>query len=308
MASADHSDAPNFCCPLPFVAPPGTGCPSIYGLDLGDGAQSVVLRAGGKLNKKATFKRLSVALALLAIFQSEGLIESVSDESEELHWIPSERDYEEPKYSARVEAVIRQLEQANGPYQVQACFTFSRALALTPDPESAIIEFFKLMELWVKHVAWSGMLDPHATKNVLVDKILFSKRVKEDLKQRRILDPETVDLIYKMKEIRNKFVGHGGMRPPLGALFGDPEDYRQLFDESQLRYDPELQYGSGLFESLLSDAMLTGSFLFSKMQGIEPLVCVRPGRWASSSKHARDVLTKAGAVWIAPDPNDFRPA
>lgn len=284
------------------------GNPSVYGLDVGsDGAKAAILRASEKLDQKATFKQLSVALALLGIFQSVGLIESLPGEVDASAWSASEHEYEMPRYSPRVEAVIRRLEQANGPYQIQACFTFSRALALVPDSESAIIEFFKLIELWIKHVAWSGRLDPHATKNVLVDKILFSKRVKEDLKQKRILKTETVDLIYKMKEIRNKFVGHGGMRPTIGGLFGDPEDYQQLFDESQLRYDDELHYGPGLFELLLNDVMLMASFLFSKLQGLEPLVCVRPGCWTASSQRVRDVLADAGAVWIAPDPDAFRP-
>jgi hypothetical protein len=139
-----------------------------------------------------------------------------------------------------------------------------------------------------------------------VDKIIFSKRVKENLKAHRILNQETLDLAYRMKEVRNKFIGHGGMRPPLGELFGDPEGYGQLLEGAAFKYDPELQFGPNFFERVRNDVMLMAGFLFSRMQGLEPVVCVTPDHWEQSSRRVRDVLTWAGAVWIEPDPDLFR--
>ncbi|MGO4856874.1 hypothetical protein [Arthrobacter sp. 2MCAF14] len=162
--------------------------------------------------------------------------------------------------------------------------------------------------MYVKQLAWVGDLGAAAAKNVLVDKIIFSKRVKEDLKARTILTEEMVDLIYKIKEVRNKFVGHGGMRPLLGELFGDPEDNRQLLDKAEFKYDPYLDYGPHFFERFLNDVTLMGAFLFSKMQGLQPIICVTPGCWSQSSRHVHDVLTEAGSGWIGPHQNRLTPA
>jgi hypothetical protein len=306
---ADESTEPrSFRYTFPLESPSLNGVGySVYGLDLeAPPAESVTLRTRRELDEKEAFKRLSVALALLGVFQGIGLIERGRGDTGTFSFSASQDDYEEQRYSPRVEAAIRKLEQANDPYQVQACFTLSRALALVPDPESAIVEFYKLIELYVKHLAWVGRLDRGAAKNVLVDKIIFSKRVKENLKAHRILNQETLDLAYRMKEVRNKFIGHGGMRPPLGELFGDPEGYGQLLEGAAFKYDPELQFGPNFFERVRNDVMLMAGFLFSRMQGLEPVVCVTPDHWEQSSRRVRDVLTWAGAVWIEPDPDLFR--
>jgi hypothetical protein len=306
---ADESTEPrSFRYTFPLESPSLNGVGySVYGLDLeAPPAESVTLRTRRELDEKEAFKRLSVALALLGVFQGIGLIERGRGDTGTFSFSASQDDYEEQRYSPRVEAAIRKLEQANDPYQVQACFTLSRALALVPDPESAIVEFYKLIELYIKHLAWVGRLDRGAAKNVLVDKIIFSKRVKENLKAHRILNQETLDLAYRMKEVRNKFIGHGGMRPPLGELFGDPEGYGQLLEGAAFKYDPELQFGPNFFERVRNDVMLMAGFLFSRMQGLEPVVCVTPDHWEQSSRRVRDVLTWAGAVWIEPDPDLFR--
>lgn len=280
----------------------------VYGLDLtGNGAQSVVLHTRVELDQKAAFKKLSVALALLGVYEALGLTERAPGGIGGFLSSPSQEEYEEPRYQEEVRATISQLEQANDPYQIQACFTLSRGLALVSDPESAIIEFFKLIELYIKQLAWAGDLEAAAAKNVLEDKIIFSKRVREDLKVGGVLADQTVDLIYRMKEVRNKFVGHGGMRPTLGELFGDPEHNRQVLDQGEFKYDPYLQYGPGFFERVLNDVMLVGSFLFSKMQGLEPLVFVRPGCWSQGSDNVHDVLTAEGVRWIGPDPSRLKP-
>ncbi|WP_138416256.1 hypothetical protein [Sinomonas gamaensis] len=251
------------------------------------------LRSGEELDRKATLKRLSVALAVRGVFAGVGLLEGEAGFGD-FAASPSAGELQEHRYSVHVEAVITKLEQANGPYQIQACFTLSRALALVADPESAIVEFYKLIELYIKHLAWTGALDPGAAKNVLVDKIIFSKRVKDSLRVHKVLDEETLDLAYRMKEVRNKFIGHGGMRPPLGELFGDPEGYGQLLEGSAFKYDADLKFGSDFFERVRNDVMLMATFLFTKMQGIEPYVCVTSERLAHSSKRVIDVLTRAG--------------
>lgn len=308
MADESTREPRSFRYTFPLECPSLNGASySVYGLEVGAAAaESVTLRTRRELDEKEAFKQLSVALALLGVFQGIGLIERNAGGMGVFSSSPSQDEYEEQEYSPRVEAAIRKLEQANNPYQVQACFTLSRAMALVPDPESAIVEFYKLIELYIKHLASAGRLDRGAAKNVLVDKIIFSKRVKENLKAHKILNEETLDLAYRMKEVRNKFIGHGGMRPPLGELFGDPEGYGQLLEGAAFKYDPELQFGPNFFERVRNDVMLMAGFLFSRMQGLEPIVCVTPEHWEQSSKRVRDVLTWAGAVWIEPDPNLFR--
>jgi hypothetical protein len=262
------------------------------------------LRSGEELDQKAALKRLSVVLALRGVFAGVGVLEGEAGLGD-FAASPSAEELQEHRYSVQVEAATTKLEQANGPYQIQACFTLSRALALVADPESAIVEFYKVIELYIKHLAWTGTLDPGAAKNVLVDKIIFSKRVKDSLRVHKVLNEETLDLAYRMKEVRNKFIGHGGMRPPLGELFGDPEGYGQLLEGAAFKYDADLKFGPDFFERVRNDVILMATFLFTKMQGIQPYVCVTSERLAHSSKRVIDVITRAGAVWIEPDPDLF---
>lgn len=183
----------------------------------------------------------------------------------------------------------------------------SRGLAFVSDPETAIIEFFKIIELYIKQLAWTGALGHTASKKVLQDKAIFSRPVREALTTEVQLNQDTVDLIFNMKEIRNRFIGHGGMRPTLGELFGDPENYHRLLDQAAFKYDPFLRYGQEFFERILNDVSLLAGFLFSKMQEIEPLVFMRPGCWYQGSEHVRKVLEAEGTQWISYDARAFDP-
>src|SRR5579859_5070063 len=165
----------------------------VFGLDLrANGAHSVVLRARDELDRKAAFKKLSIALALLGVYEGQGLIERPPGGVGDFSAAPSADELEEFRYSQEITDTIKKLEKANTPYQIQACFTLSRAYALSSDPESAIIEFFKLIELYIKHLAWVRRLSEGAAKNVLVDKIILSKRVKDDLRVHRVLAEDTI--------------------------------------------------------------------------------------------------------------------
>jgi hypothetical protein len=297
----------SYTFPLAPPRPPGLAYP-VYGLELnGAGDHSVVLRSSDELDKKHAFKRLSIALALLGVYEGVGLIERAPGSIDGYSSSPSVEVYTEPALSPEVAEAVRRLERANDPYQVQACFTYSRALALTTTPESAIIEFFKVIELHIKHLAWSRALDPGAARNVLVDKIILSKRVRDALRVRRLLDPGVLELVYEMKEVRNKFVSHGGVRPAVAELFGDPEGSGQLLEEAAFRYDPELHYGPGFFERVVNDIALVAAFVFTLIQGLEPHVCVPPGRLSGSSHRVRETLTAAGATWISPSQGALEP-
>lgn len=302
-------DAKSFRHSFPLVPAPVFGVTHpIYGLDLaGDGGHSIILRTREKLDRKEAFERLSVGLALLGVYFGAGFKERASGGLGGYFASPHPDEYEEPTYSEEVMKTIVGLEQARGPYQIQARFTFSRGLALLSDPESAIVEFSKVIELYIKQLAWSRQLPLAAAKNVLEDKIIFSKKVKEALVAEKILAVETVDLIYCMKEIRNKFIGHGGMRPALGELFGDPENYQQLLERPEFKYDPYLQYGPDFFERILNDLTLIAGFLFAKMQGLEPLVFARAGCWNQGSAHVHNVLTAEGVQWSTYEESRFAP-
>ena len=150
-------------------------------------------------------------------------------------------------------------------------------------------------------------MDPGAARNVLVDKILLSKRVKDNLRVRRLLDEGVIDLIYKMKEVRNKLVVHGGVRAPVAELFGDPEGSAELLEESAFRYDPDLHYGPDFFERVMNDLALVASYVFSLTQGLEPRICTPPGGWSRSSTSVRYTLSAAGATWISPSDGTLEP-
>ncbi|MDQ0799700.1 hypothetical protein [Arthrobacter sp. SLBN-112] len=294
---------------FPLVPAPVFGVAHpIYGLDVaGEGGHSVILRTREQVDRREAFERLSVGLALLSIYFGVGFRERAAGGLGGYFASPSPEEYEEPNYSEEVMTTISELQRARDPYQIQARFTFSRGLALMSDPESAIVEFFKVIELFIKQLAWKAELPPDAVKNVLEDKIIFSKRVKEALIAEGILAVETVGLIYSLKEIRNKFIGHGGMRPALGALFGDPEDYQQLLERPEFKYDPHLLYGADFFERILNDLTLIAGFLFAKMQGLEPQVFLRAGCWNQSSSHVHSVLTAEGVHWLTYEETRFAP-
>lgn len=283
--------------PLVSARSPDPGTITRYGLSLA--GDSVVLHTSEELDRRGAFKKLSVALALLGVYEGMGIIEPGG--SGAFRVTPSPEEFVECSYPVELMETVHRLEQANDPYQIQACFTLSRGLALTADPEGSIIEFFRLIELYIKHLAWTGAFDPASAENVLVHKLILSKRVKDALKSRKILAPETVDLIYKMKEVRNKFISHGGMRPMLSELFGDPEDYRKVLEHSAFKYDQHLYYGAGFFERVLNDVSMAAAFLFTKLQGIEPAIFVRAGCSSQSSPHVQDVLASEGVRWIGPD-------
>lgn len=280
----------------------------IYGLDLsGDGAHSIILHSSRELNRKDAFERLSVGLALIGIYFGSGLNERAPGAIGGYSVSPSEEEFREQIYSDAIMKTVSQLERANAPYQIQARFTLSRGMAIISDPETAIIEFFKVIELYIKQLAWTGVLGHVACKKVLEDKAIFSKPVREALTVEANLTKETVDLIFNMKEIRNRFIGHGGMRPTLGELFGDPENYQRLLDQAAFKYDPYLTYGQDFFERVLNDVTLLAGFLFSKMQGIEPLIFMRPGCWYQGSEHVRKVLESEGVQWVSYDVSAFEP-
>lgn len=73
-------DPRSFRYTFPFVPPANSHVfHSVYGLDLADdGMPSVVLRSREVLDRKGAFKRLSVAFALLGIYEGVGLAERAS--------------------------------------------------------------------------------------------------------------------------------------------------------------------------------------------------------------------------------------
>ncbi|GAB4100764.1 hypothetical protein [Sinomonas halotolerans] len=290
-----------FSYTFPLAPPRPAGLPyPVCGLDLRDhGDHSVVLHSPEELDWKAAVKRLSVALAVLALHEGVGLIERAPGGIDGYSVSASSAACAEPALPPEVAEAVRRLELANDPYQVQACFTLSRGLALMATPESAIIEFFKVIELHIEHLAWSRALDPGAARNVLVDKIILSKRVRDALSVRRLLEPGVLELVFRMKEVRNKFVSHGGVRPPVGELFGDPEGSAQLLEESEFRYDPELHYGPGFFERVVEDLALLAAYVFTLTQGLEPRIREAPGGGSRASAGVRETLSAAGVTWIS---------
>jgi len=289
--------------PLPAYGP----VYPVYGLHFrGTPAHSVFLRSKEQLDKKGAYKKLSIALALLAMFDEEGLKARANGGIGGYTAGVVNETYAEESYGGFVTSVIQQLKAAEHPFQIQACFTLSRAFALLNDPESAIIEFFKVIELSIKHAAATEQLTYSTAAAVLKGKI-FGPSVRDELAQKVGLKAETVDMIFRMKNVRNKFIGHGGVRPVIGELFGDPEGYGRLLEDPAFLYDPYLKYGETFFERVLNDVSLIARLLFCRMQGLAPFISSAPGCWSEPSPHVLEVLRTEGVTWRPFHPSELEP-
>lgn len=270
----------------------------------GTHAHSIYLHSAQQLDEKHAYKRLSESLALLAIFDLVGLRARPTGGIGGFCGGPAESVDLGAVLTGAPHEMHAGLAAADNSFQVQACFTLSRAFALQGDPESSIIEFFKVIELFIKGLAYEGKFGPDASFDVLRGR-LFSGKVIAELNSGALCSPELAKMIYIMKDVRNRFVGHGGIRPTIGEVFGDPESNHDLLEEERFKYDPFLHYGEQFFDRFLNDVSLVARFLFCRMQGVEPILKTGPGCWSSSSEHVSKLLEDEGATFSFVFPSEL---
>lgn len=272
----------------------------------GTPAHSVYLHSKTSLDEKGAHKKLSESLALLAIFELVGLRARPSGGIGGFSGGPMEIIDMGAALISPVDQMHLGIAAAGNSFQIQACFTLSRAFALQNDPESSIIEFFKVVELFIKDMAYASKLSPRANADVRNGKI-FSRNVISDLEAGLACGSELAKMILITKDIRNRFVGHGGVRPTVGELFGDPESNHELLENNRFRYDPFLHYGENFFERFQNDISLMARFLFCRMQGVEPILKTGPGCWSTPSEHVSKVLQDEGAKFSFMFPSVLSP-
>lgn len=191
-------------------------------------------------------------------------------------------------------------------FQIQSRFTLSRAYALSSDFESSCIEFFKIVELYVKHLAYSSRLSPVATDQVKGGH-LFRDSVKKDIIDKGFISTRLFGLLENIIVVRNFFVGHGGVRPVVGRLFDDPEFAQRvkLFKGIQERDNYDLTLNdyndSPLFRRIGADFSLLSRFIFCKLQGISPVLVYEPMCWWGASSQVLETLRDEGAIILTND-------
>ena len=243
------------------------------------GAPFITVNSSQILTKEQSYFKLSIALALFSLFEKEGFSpRPIGGIGGYNNGVVDER-YVEDAHNAKVREYIAKLNDAKSPFQIQSRFTLSRAHSIMRDPESAIIEFFKIIELFIKENAHQNKLSEQACGDVF-NKFpkVFSENVKLSLND-GILDTETVNVIWKLKNIRNRFVGHGGIRPMVADIFGDPEDNAKAINYSDFNYDTHINFGEHFFEKIMYDIEVLAVILFCKLNGVSPIYASIPGCW-----------------------------
>lgn len=280
----------------------------VYGLRVCEGgAPFLTVHSARLLTTKDAYFKLSVSLALLSLFEKEGFsprpIAGIGGYNNGV----TDEVYEEVKHSELVQGYINSFNTASSPFQIQSRFTLSRAYSMMQDPESAIIEFFKIIELFIKENAQQGRLSEAACADVFAKfPKTFSNNVKDSLKN-GILKPETVDAIWKLKNIRNRFVGHGGIRPMVAEAFGDPEENAKAINYAEFTYDIPSDFGEHFFEKIMYDIEALAVILFCKLNGVEPIYVSVPGCWWQPSGTITEIMGAEKVSIIQLYPSELEP-
>jgi hypothetical protein len=247
-----------------------------YNLDISDGCAFLVLREEKELPEKDAYKKLSIDLTFLALYEKRGWNErpvgGLGGFHKKPHTQNSNNDYIN---HTKHKKLLNILNGADDGYSIQSRFTFSRAYSCFDDPESSSIEFFKIIELFIKYCAFKNMLSPEAIKQVKLHR-LFDEKIKKSLFEQKILKEFTVELLWELKKLRNTTIGHGGIRPLVSQLFGDPDSRNG--DKVDYLFSDTVEYNM-FFEKYRNDVEIMASVLFCKMNQLHVPYQRIPGCW-----------------------------
>lgn len=269
----------------------------------------ISLLSSKMLSKKESYMKLSVSLALLALFENEGFTSRPISAIGGYNNGVIDEVYIENTYPDEIQGYIDRLYKSNNSFQIQSRFTISRALAIMWDPESATIEFFKVIELYIKNCAYTGLFSDATARKVLADRPNpFTKEVKDELINKKLLDMNTVEVIFKLRDIRNRFIGHGGVRPVVAGIFGDPENNKIKINCPEFQYDDMFTFGEPFYEKVMYDIEVIAVLLFCKLNNIKPVHLNIPGCWWQPSKVIQDIINKENMSIIQIYPSLLDPA
>lgn len=255
----------------------------------------IILKSDKELSESQAYEKLSISLALLSLFEKEGFLARPVSAIGGYNCQKQNAPYKATKHSAEINEITKNLYMSNDSFQIQSRFTLSRAHALFRDPESSITEFFKIIELFIKYCASTGVFSEKASRDVLArSPKLFTDEVKKELVEKEMLQSKTVEVIFKLKNIRNRFMVHGGVRPVVAGLFGDPEDNKTGIKFSEFQYDNEYIFGEPFYEKVMYDLEIIAVILFCKLNNIKPIYSSVPGCWWQSSEVIANIIVDEG--------------
>ncbi len=181
------------------------------------------------------------------------------------------------------------LKKCSNPFQIQAGINISRAYYYYNCPEISLLEFFKIIELAIKYYSYQSKLSA-ASVSAVQRSSLFHTNIKDDLISKLGFHEDTIDLVWNIKDIRNRLIGHGGVRPEISNYFGDPERNNKTLDVILKKYNSFLQYDSTFFEYLFYDMEILSRLFFCKICNIPPFLIAVPGCWNQPSDRIRSVI------------------
>lgn len=261
--------------------------------DTDDNLPFIQLKSVGWLSDREAFKKLFVSLSVMSLYLDKGVntrpIEGIGGFCKEI----VDESYQPVIHKPKVNNLIKILEKCEDPFQIQAGFTLSRAYSSFQDSETAIIEFFKIIELYIKFNAYNGKLST-ASFEAVKRFNLFDNSVKTDLVNILGLKDTTVELIWDIKDLRNKVIGHGGVRPYLSAHVRDPEGHHTTIARVIRNYDPLIKFDEGFYEIIKYDSAVLARLLFGKMCDFKPINLLAPGCWWQPTQRVQSMAKYEG--------------
>lgn len=315
MVHTAFETGPGYLYLLPFH-PIDDSTKDVLGVSLSSLNPFIELYSDTQLSEAEAYIQVSKSLSISALFMTRGVIDRNSGaiggfcEMRSSH--KNYGDVSDLPDLAR--AFYDELDYEADSFQIQSRFTLSRAYALSSDFESSCIEFFKIVELYVKHLAYTSQLSDGATRQVTSGSV-FGCAVRKDIVDKGFISSELLYLLDNIRGVRNFFIGHGGVRSVVSRLFGDTEaGHRvEVFKKAQNKvglldghgleghfYDLKLDdyEDSPLFLRIGADFSLLSRFIFCKLQGVTPVLVYQPMCWFEASREVISILERDGATFI----------
>lgn len=265
----------------------------------------IQLYSDSPLSEYEQYVRISKALSVVALFSEKGTSDrqagGVGSFYEERC---SQKLYGEVSdLTPLARMVYVGLDCEASAFQIQSRFTLSKAHSSSLNFESSAIEFFKVVELYIKHLAYTSQIGPKSVAAVKGG-FLFKDVVKQEIIDRGFLSSELFDLLDNLRAVRNFYIAHGGIRPFVSRIVDDPErDNRvRVFNNLVAGHGYDLHLDSYFDDPLLTrigvDFSLLSRFVFCKMHDVDPVLVYRGMCWWTASDNVMEVLKQDGAIFV----------
>lgn len=247
------------------------------------------LESATKISSKNAYKKLSEFLAALALKSQIGFVKKDSEAIGGYHCDNKRTTASKDCSGIEIQELADRLSASNSAFQIQSCLTLSSAYAL--QAAESYMEFFKIIELYVKYLAESGGFSENVSNSILGrngSQQIFGQAVYDKLSC--FMGQDVRNLIQGHVKIRN-YLSHGTIKPEIAEYFGDPENNIEKFREQG--YSPELS-DKLLFEQMIRDIEPLAILIFSRLNNTEAVFTRQPGCWGQPSSKTMHVLCEAG--------------